>query len=399
MNRYFSIICIILAILAALGIFAYVFLETYDREVRTSPSVEVRSNDFAALERWLSASGHPANTLQFTDAESILQTDEDVLVINSSSLNWEEDTFDVLSPWIENGKHLFVYHNYYQNSFYDEDFYSFVNQFDVKIITPDDDEYFIKDEIPETQEAEPHVPTSDDAEIFSADKEEDFLAIDQTIQFAIEEDQSNILFAGAFDGAINLVHIPVGKGSVTFTGSPFFMQNFNINRGRNKFLAWELTGAKDSNKKGILFVQEIEFQNTFFQDLINEGTIFPLIISILVLIVICFWRFIPRFGKIIADEEISGKPIRERFLAEAVFLKKFRSLSKYIDVYENAIQQRFRKNYGEYIDDEKIFCTRLAEIVKIDAAIIEQSLYPKKIITSRSFVKHMKTIEIIMERL
>jgi hypothetical protein len=71
----------------------------------------------------------------------------------------------------------------------------------------------------------------------------------------------------------------------------------------------------------------------------------------------------------------------------------------YINVYEEAIQQRLRKNYGEYIHDKKDFCIRLSEIVKLDADIIEQSLYPKKIYTSRSFTKCMKTIEIIMERL
>jgi hypothetical protein len=399
MNRYVSIICIILAILFAVGFLAYNFLEIYDRETYDLPSAEVRSNDYLALQRWLLQCGHSVDTWTFISSEDILKIDEQVIVLDSLLFAWEENTFDTLKPWIENGKHLFVYHNYWQNTFNDEDFYSFVKKFDVTMITPDavsaekknDDSTIVQ----KTEASDQH---EDNAELISEDAE-DYLYLDQSIQFDVQETRDDILRAGADDDMINLVRIPVGEGSVTFTGSPFFMQNNNLRKNKNRFLAWNLTGAHDKDKQGILFVQGTEIQNTFFQDLIHEGNVVPLVISIFILIVICFWGFIPRFGKIIVDEESSGKPLRERFLAEAIFLKKFHSLARYIDVYEKAIQQRFKKNYGEYIGDKKLFCIRLAEIVKLDAEQIEQSLYPKKVFTSTSFAKCMKAIEIILERL
>ncbi len=401
MNKYISIICIIAVIVIGIGIFAYNFLEIYDREVYEFPSPEVRANNYLALERWLLESGHPVRTSQFAELINIMQADENVVVMNSSSFYWEKNTFDVLKPWIEEGHHLFVFHDYWKDAFHDEDFYSFVNHFNVRMITPGDEDIF-EDEMNEadndTQEPEPHTPNADDEETVS-EKTEEYPYVDRTIRFVIEEGSDEILCAGIDDETINLVHIPFGNGSVTFTGNPYFMQNYNIKTNENRLLAWNVTGAKDNNKNGILFVEEIEFQNTFLQDLINEGNIFPLLISIFILTIVCFWGFIPRFGKIIADEESPGKPIRERFLAEAIFLKKFHSLRMYIDAYEKTIQQRFRKNYGEYIDDRKKFCIRLAEITKLDAAIIEQSLYPKGLITASAFAKCMKTIEIIMERL
>jgi hypothetical protein len=400
MNRYLSIICIIVAILAVLGFFAYSFLEIYDREVYESPSAEVRSNDYLALERWLSKSGHHVDILPFTNPKDILQIDEDVIIMNSSSFSWTEDTFDELKSLIENGKHFFIFHEYYQTTFHDEDFYSFINHFGVDMITPGDDD--ASENISESENnfdsQETESSNQNDTELITAE-DDDYLYLDQTIYFIIEENRNDILSAGVDANKINLVHIPFGKGSVTFTGSPFFMQNNNLRKNKNRLLAWNLTGAKDEDRQGILFVQEREIQNTFLQDLVNEGNIFPLIISIFILTIICFWGFIPHFGKIITEEESFGKPIRERLIAEAVFLKKFHSLNQYIDVYEKTIQQRFRKNYGEYIDDEKIFCSRLATIIKLDANIIEQSLYPKKKITSRSFAKCIKTIEIILERL
>ncbi len=428
MNRYVSIICIIAAIIAAVGVFAYNFFEIYETEVYDSPSAEVRANDFLALERWLIKNGHPVtiwphtlpgnvpqiteniiapDALSFTWEENTFDAltpgiEEHIVVLDALSFIWEEDTFDVLAPWIEKGNHLFVYYNFRQDAFRDKDFYSFVNHFDVKMITPDNEDDFSSEtetnDNNSLENAEPQNQTSNEAGTSSGDSE-NRIDMDQIIWFKIDNNRNDILMAGIDNETINLVCIPYGKGSVTFTGRPYFMRNINLRKNANRMLTWNLTGAKDEDKQGILFVRETEFENTFFQDLFHEGNIFPLLISVFVLIIVCFWGFIPRFGKIIADEESPGKPIRERFLAEAVFLKKFHSLKSYIDVYEKTIQQRFRKNYGEYIDDKKIFCLRLAEITKLDAAIIEQSLYPKRFVTSGTFLKCMNTIETIMERL
>ncbi len=407
MNRYLTIICIIGAVLLGVGIFAYNFLEIYDKEVYKHPSAEARSNDFLALQRWLSETGHPVHTWEYGYPEDILESEDSVVVLDALSFYWEEDTFDILGPWIEAGNHLVIYYDYWQDDYSDKDFYSFIEQFGVTMITPGTSE-----KPPNSPEAETPVPEAPKETI---DKTDSFVQIsdeqpsekdpdlhptmDRSIEFTLQKNRRNIRTAGNDNETINLVQIPLGEGTVTFTGRPYFMRNINLKKTGNRMLSWQLTGAGDIEKQGILFIRETEFKNTFFQDLVNAGNIFPLLISIFILTVVCFWGFIPRFGKIIADEETPGKPIRERFLAEALFLKKFRSLNVYLDNYEKTIQQRFRKNYGEYIHDKNAFCSRLAEIVKLDAIVIENALYPKGLITSRSFTNHMKTIEIIMERL
>jgi hypothetical protein len=65
----------------------------------------------------------------------------------------------------------------------------------------------------------------------------------------------------------------------------------------------------------------------------KRGNFLPVIVSALLLIVIGFWMVIPVFGLVIYEKKKSARPIRERFLAEAGFLKKYKSLYYYLDTY------------------------------------------------------------------
>ena len=410
MNRYVTVISIIAGVLLLLGLFAYNFLEIYDKPVRRRPSPEVRANEFVALERWLGSSGHPVNTDFYAYADDLVEYyDEDVFVIDALSFYWDEDTFDWLEGWLVLGKHLVVYYNYWQDDYHDPYFTDFIEQFGITMITPGTP----AEEPPESNQEDRDNIEDTDSPVSSGGDEPLVIPgvipaggedpgrpnLDRAIRFTFPAGRADIETAGLNETTVNLVRVRLGAGSVTFTGRPYFMYNNYINEPENALLSWALTGAQDKDNRGIMLFRETEDKNTFFSDLLEEGNIFPLAISILILMAVCFWGFIPRFGKVIADEESPGKPIRERFLSEALFLKKFHSLHIYLELYRKNVEQRFRKDYGETIDDEIQFCSRLAEITSLDPGAINSALYPRGHITGRIFTKHMKTIEIILERL
>lgn len=401
MNKYATIIAVITAVLLIVGLFAYHFLEIYDRTMYKNPSPEARANEFLALEKWLDATGHPAGTAGYVyDYEELMDRDEDVFVIDALSFSWLADTFDTLKPWIESGKHLVIYYSYWTDTIHDEDFPGFAEKMGVAIISP-----AAKDKGPGEKEddAGTDIPGNGGAEAENVEGTERSLLpdFDFSLKFRIPENRKDILWEGKNRENANLVYIPAGKGSVTFTGVPYFMHNPNLKqKEENTLLSWYLTGGNDKDKRGIVFIRESrQKMNTFFADLLDEGNIFPLLISVLLLVAVCFWGFIPRFGKTVADEESPGKPIRERFLAEALFLKKYHSLNMYIDLYGKTIEQRFRKNYGEHISGRELFCSRIAEITRLDVQTVSSALYPRGRVTSRHFKRCMKIIEIILERL
>ncbi|MDR2028379.1 MAG: hypothetical protein LBP93_02440 [Treponema sp.] len=181
-------------------------------------------------------------------------------------------------------------------------------------------------------------------------------------------------------GLIRLATIPVGKGSVTVTGAPYFMQNLYIDREENARLSWELCGAGDRENRGILFIRGRRMVQSLWGNLAERGSLVCLILPLLVLAAAGFWMAIPVFGRVQKDEPRPGKPLRERFLAEARFLKKYRGLDLYADIYIRELRSRLRQR--GYDEDE------IAGLVP-----------PKPGPAFRDFEKFRKAIETIPERL
>jgi hypothetical protein len=97
-------------------------------------------------------------------------------------------------------------------------------------------------------------------------------------------------------------------------------------------------------------------------------------VSVLALVCIGFWMVIPGFGVLRHGDERRSRPIRDRFRAEARFLKKYHALDGYLEVYlreiksknrdqekdprieeiENSLGEKKRLKYGEIIRDLKI---------------------------------------------
>jgi len=80
----------------------------------------------------------------------------------------------------------------------------------------------------------------------------------------------------------------------------------------------------------------------------ERGNLLPVGISALLLIILGFWMAIPVFGLVTIEKQKSSRPIRDRFIAEIRFLKKYRALDHYLNVYEREKNPEEKTEKKEY---------------------------------------------------
>jgi hypothetical protein len=315
-----------LALLAAL---AYTSLEIVPRQIFRPPSREVLVNDFFALEKWLAKTGRPVRFIRRGDFSRILSAPEKTVFIQASVFDWE-DAGEPLKKWIGEGGFLLVSVDTSPDE--DEALAAFLSGFGVQagII----DRSLADDAGEENNDADP--------------PREDLPDFDGTMRFSLAAApeipaDTSIVTVPEAGGAIRLIGIPLGAGAIAFIGLPHFMRNDYLEQEVNARLAWELTGAQTGpDSPGLLFIRGRRQVKSLFGKLADRGNFLPLGLSALILIIIGFWMVIPPFGLLFQEKTISGRPIGERFLAEIRFLKKYRALDTYIEVYIHDIKRKLR---------------------------------------------------------
>ena len=433
MRKYAIPFFLILTALAIIAVFAYNFFEIYEKPIYKRPVLAARTNEYLAMEQWLSKTGHPVRVItsvkkaspvqikvnaaeygvRIKDASAILAAPEKIAVVMASYFDWQPDTFSKLLHWIAAGGNLIIC---------------------LDIENEEEEAVASLVEVIATLGVEINYHDFEINENSSINKDA-FPSFSHSISFTnnpsavFYKDDKRELITDA-SGRIKLVRIPMGNGSITLCGDPVFMESENLKKEKNALLSWHLTGEQDAEKKGALFIRGVKTEQGFFGKLAERGNFPPLLVSALILAAIGFWMVIPVFGRLAGDAERPGKPMRERFLAEARFLKKYKGMGSYLEIYYLYLKQRFSQQYGEIIDDESSFFSRLAEICKISKEDIAETFYScinsatckKEIshlsyyishlnpgarrgantshsLTNREFIKHIYTIEKIMERL
>jgi hypothetical protein len=322
------IICIAVIIsFVCLAIIANQYLEIYPRKDPVSPTNDVLTNVFYAMELWLTETGHPVRRETDFNPEEIASTHEKVALIYAGAYNWEEaDEF--LLPWIESGNTFVLFIN--SPYLYDENssLKDFINNFGIEAeLNP----AFLNINS-ETDILSDDIPNFDNRISFLVDKEDaDF--------FSIKDEQD----------LIRLIQISAGEGKIIITGIPYFMHNNYLKRETKKEananLTWELTGAQTTEENpGVLFVrsQRSNYSRTsysMFGKIMERGNLISVIIPALLVIIFGFWSVIPIFGLVFHEKQRNSRPITERFSAEILFLKKNNALNYYLETYERELQQ------------------------------------------------------------
>jgi len=377
---------LIITALAIIAVFAYNFFEIYETTVYKKASHQAQINEYLAMEQWLNKTGHPIRVITYANSSMILSSSEKSAIIFASLFDWHPDTYSKLQLWAEDGGHLFICLDIEEIEAEKYGITGFLNKLGVRANyngseTWENNFYANNDDF----------PTFSNSVSFTILK-----------PFADYATQKTETISDASE-KIKLIRIPVKKGSITLCGDPVFMKTHNLEKEKNALLGWHLTGKQDIEKKGIIFVRGTKTEPGFFGKLAERGNFFPLLISALFLIAIGFWMVIPVFGSLAEDTDAEqarqGKPMQERFLAEARFLKKYKGLGSYLEIYYLSLKQRFRRQYGEIIDDGSTFFLRLAEICDLKKEDVAEALCASGRLTNREFIKHIYTIETILERL
>ncbi|GHT64853.1 hypothetical protein FACS1894110_05380 [Spirochaetia bacterium] len=377
MGRYKSILGIAAAVILILSVLAYTQLEIYQRTRPISPSQAVRANYFYALEKWLTKTGHPVRIDSHGSPFRIIPAKERSVYIQASLFDWQ-DAAPILIPWVEEGGSLLIS---IESSWYDEDETDFVEFLEAvgvqaEIWVPEDDETVI------LRDLDHYVITENNFDL------------DLRFSFSVIKDFGDTpLTLKDKQGIIRLVSIPLGNGSITVTGRPYFMYNDNLESEENARLSWQLTAANVQDEHpGVLFVRGRRAVKNLFGKLAERGNPLPPIVSVLVLVCIGFWMVIPGFGILRPENEQRARPIRDRFSAETRFLKKYHALEGYLEVYLREIKYKCR---DRELDPRDKYLRDIYPLI----TEIENSLGEKKNLKHSEIIRILKILEKTMEHL
>ena len=372
----------ILGILILVGIFCYTQLEIVPTTRWEGPSREVRANQYFALDEWLNESGRPVRVLSRGNITTILTGPEQTIFVEISRLTWTDDPGRLI-PWLQSGGQLIVSLdaplNYHLTDFMQSLGIAVMDPYSENSITPETDkkpEETAADEPPEPAETagepaettaneEPSEPPETAANEETAADEKPPVPqekpgspdLDLQTSFTITEKKPTVdrITVMNHRDKIKLVKLELGEGWIVFTGEAEFLHNYSLitynpRREENINLAGELFFTDRpgnlpegiAGKEGVLFVRALNGERYFFGNLVERGNPWAMAASLVLLIIVGFWMVIPPFGRFRPAPEKPGKPLRERFLAEGRFLKKYHALGKYLEVYERELEQRSR---------------------------------------------------------
>ena len=352
MNRNYLVgFAVAVAVLGLLAFAAWSLFEIYPVTRDIPPSREARVNEYLALDRWLAFMGRNIRVEDSGDLSLISRAKERQIFIQSSLFKWDDDA-EYLVQWVLDGGTLFLALDdqrsggSYQYNRRDRDAGTLhlLEEFGIKIGAG---------AARGNYRYNPDSPNYDRGVAFEMAGE------------AAEAD--DLLTLKDWSSIVRLVQVKRGKGKFIVSGLPVFLRSSYIERAPNARLAWALFAAEsepaaearegrgsppEPPNNDWLFIRGSTRPSGLLGDLFREGNLPVLLVSILVLLVVCFWAVIPLFGLVRGDDAKPGKPLRERFLAEGRFLKRYGALEFYRQVYMKEIKRRLARKEGLCSDDE-----------------------------------------------
>ena len=376
MNRNFLIgFAVTVAVLAFLVFVASRFLEIYPRTKTVLPSRQAEANEYLALDRWLKSMGHPVRVVNSGDIALVAKARERRIFIQSSRFQWTDDAVEYLIRWVEEGGYLF-----------------FVLDIRKEGCLPLLEEFGIENP---GWDSLPNRRYDSDAPSFDR------------LGFLEVAPDDGVLEIKDWTGATRLVEIRRGMGRLVVSVWPSFLLSSRLGDAPNARLAWGLFVADADPlksgplKSGWLFIRETGENPRapgIVGSLFRHGNLAVLAVSILVLLVVSFWAVIPRFGLVKGDDERPGKSLRERFLAEGRFLKRYDALGFYRDVYVGEIKRRLAHKEGIFMYDEIISYIQGKELDERDKQLFVRAFRGKSF-TYSEFPKMITVLMNILERI
>lgn len=366
------------AVLALLAFTVYSLFEIQS-ETRSLPaSREARANSYLALDRWLKSSGIWVRVATKGNLSMVQKASEKHIFMQASLFSWSSEAEEFLAQWIHDGGHLFIVLDHVNRNM--DSCVRFINKFGIewKFFSENEGE---KGRFPNPREVS------------------ESPALGHTVFFDVSE-ETTALALKDWTMLTKFVQVESGKGKLTVSGEPLFCYSENLNMAPNSRLAWALF-FDDTEKSGWLFIRGKAKISGLFGNLFEEGNLAVLLVSVFVLLVVGLWNVIPMFGLVRYDDEKPGKPLRERFLAEGRFLKRYGALDFYRGIYVKEIKRSLLRREGISGDEETV--KRLLEIwgrpsEEKEAVLLVRALNGEPF-TYREFPKIINIFNTILERI
>jgi len=303
-KRNFLIGIAIAAVVAGLLVLVFnLFFEISPVTKYSPPSREARVNEYLALDRWLTGMGIPVRVETSGDIFMVSQAKEKNIFIQASLFDWTDEAVSYLTSWVEKGGTLLLVLDY-PVWWRDEEPIVLLDKFGIR--------------------AEEILPRSHNA----------------------IEDRN---------GVTRSEQVKRGKGKIVALADSDFMRSANLDDESNIRLAWALFASEPDNaESGWLFIRGKAKVRGLLGTIFQQGNFAVLFVAVLVLLVICFWAVIPGFGLVKWDSEKSSRPLRERFLAEGLFLKRYGALDFYSQAYVREIKRQLAMREGIIGDEESM---------------------------------------------
>ncbi|GHU46783.1 hypothetical protein FACS1894200_01070 [Spirochaetia bacterium] len=375
MRKPLLLLLVIMLFCGAIGLLAYRYLEIYPRTKTIPPSKEAQRNPYWALDKWLLLTGKDLRVQDWGTVWSLTSRDAATVFIQASLFDWDTDDMPSLLSWIESGGSLIVS----------------IDEYDAEDLPDGLTELLEPLEIRLEQHKTPVKAGTN-------------IAFDGTVSFAQIAVRSGTLIEHYTDeaGIIRLLRRSVGRGTITVTGVPYFLHNEELgDSNENSNLAWHLFGSEQGS---IFFIRGEKQELSLLGTLFHRGDFTCLLLSLCLVIGVGLWLVLPQFGRIEQDKERVLKSIRERFLAEAYFLKQYKGLDTYRQAYIEEIKHRVtrikaRDKSGDEPLVQSIYThcgkNKLLSFESIAAALAEGA--PRSKYTMQTFVKDLAVLKTILE--
>ncbi|MCL2478694.1 MAG: hypothetical protein FWF22_04285 [Treponema sp.] len=289
------------------------FFEIADYDKDIPPSKESEVNQYLALDRWLQSNEFSVRTQNDADLETLKAAPENIILIQSNLVDWNNEIIAWLDRWVRNGGVLILCLDYYRSWNGDDPLGIYLEKIGLGTW-----------QVPEGSS-------------YSYSRAPDAVYFSRNIIFS-EPHRSSLVLRDE-NNFIRLVQVKIGRGQITVTGRPSFMLSSQLEREANARLSWYLFAGPAVSDKSVLFVRGTRRSVGIFGRFFQRGNFSLIITSCLFLIAVGFWTAIPMFG-VARSGEKEGRALAERFLAEGRFFRRYKSLDVYRAAYLKEIRRK-----------------------------------------------------------
>ena len=298
---------------AVLSLFILIFRHFFEISPATKivpPSREARVNEYLALDRWLAGMGIPVRVEPYGNLFMVSCAKEKKVFIQASLFDWEDGAANYLTRWVEDGGTLLL----------------------------------VLDNTVVWQEKEPIILL----EKFGINAEE-------ILPRRNYRNSKDVNATEYMNGVTRFEQVKRGRGKIVALADSDFMRSSSLGDEPNTRLAWALFASEpDIAESGWLFIRGKTRVRGLLGTIFRQGNLPVFFVSVLVLLIVCFWAVIPGFGLVKWDDDKPSRSLRERFLAEGRFLRKYGALDFYSQEYVREIKRRLAVREGITGDEESL---------------------------------------------